>query len=250
MASPDEDDIPPPKCECPEHANHERWVISYADFVTLLFALFVVLYASSVTDLKKLKRVRISMGRAFGPSVGLGPAASTPAESPDTQPDQVSSLDAHQYAPIFGALAESLDDPVRTKASLAALKRELDRALAATGLRSRAKTGLGESGLVLAFNGDGLFLPGGAELVSGAATILKIMADHVNKRGGALVIEAAINRSQRRLGAAREGAIIDQFTLRHKVAKEKVVSVGRPQKTHAKWGQGVKLRIMLIAFAE
>ena len=32
-----------------EHQNHERWVISYADLVTLLFALFVVLYAPLLT---------------------------------------------------------------------------------------------------------------------------------------------------------------------------------------------------------
>ena len=35
------------------HANHERWLVSYADFITLLFAFFVVLYASSQADKKK-----------------------------------------------------------------------------------------------------------------------------------------------------------------------------------------------------
>ena len=38
-----------------EHVNHERWVISFADMMTLLFALFVVLYAMGVQDLEKLK---------------------------------------------------------------------------------------------------------------------------------------------------------------------------------------------------
>ena len=35
------------------HANHERWLVSYADFITLMFAFFVVLYASSQTDIRK-----------------------------------------------------------------------------------------------------------------------------------------------------------------------------------------------------
>ena len=37
----------------PEHVNHERWLVSYADFITLLFAFFVVLFASSQSDKKK-----------------------------------------------------------------------------------------------------------------------------------------------------------------------------------------------------
>lgn len=37
-----------------EHENHERWLVSYADFITLLFAFFVVMYAVSRVDNKKL----------------------------------------------------------------------------------------------------------------------------------------------------------------------------------------------------
>ena len=40
----------------PEHVNHERWLISYADFITLLFAFFVVMFASSSSDANKLGR--------------------------------------------------------------------------------------------------------------------------------------------------------------------------------------------------
>jgi len=40
-----------------EHANHERWLISYADFITLLFAFFVVMFASSQTDKSKAQQV-------------------------------------------------------------------------------------------------------------------------------------------------------------------------------------------------
>jgi chemotaxis protein MotB len=40
-----------------EHENHERWLVSYADFITLLFAFFVVLYATSRVDKQKLVQV-------------------------------------------------------------------------------------------------------------------------------------------------------------------------------------------------
>ena len=39
-----------------EHENHERWLVSYADFITLLFAFFVVMYSVSKVDNKKLSQ--------------------------------------------------------------------------------------------------------------------------------------------------------------------------------------------------
>jgi chemotaxis protein MotB len=48
-----------------EHANHERWLVSYADFITLLFAFFVVLYGMSAVDAKKMKQVAFSFQQAF-----------------------------------------------------------------------------------------------------------------------------------------------------------------------------------------
>jgi chemotaxis protein MotB len=44
-----------------EHVNHERWIISYADFVTLMFALFVAMYAISLKDRNSGKRVAESV---------------------------------------------------------------------------------------------------------------------------------------------------------------------------------------------
>jgi chemotaxis protein MotB len=44
-----------------EHENHERWLVSWADFMTLLFALFVVLYAVGQTDNKKASQVTQSI---------------------------------------------------------------------------------------------------------------------------------------------------------------------------------------------
>lgn len=48
-----------------EHENHERWIIPYADMVTLLFAFFVVMYSISQQDLAKLKNVSSAVQEAF-----------------------------------------------------------------------------------------------------------------------------------------------------------------------------------------
>ena len=47
------------------HANHERWLVSYADFITLLFAFFVVLYASSQMDNKKVAQIAAAIQGGF-----------------------------------------------------------------------------------------------------------------------------------------------------------------------------------------
>lgn len=47
------------------HANHERWLVSYADFITLLFAFFTTMYAISTVDAQKLRRMAESVQGAF-----------------------------------------------------------------------------------------------------------------------------------------------------------------------------------------
>jgi chemotaxis protein MotB len=48
-----------------EHVNHERWLISYADFITLLFAFFVVMYSVSSVNEGKYKVMSDSLQAAF-----------------------------------------------------------------------------------------------------------------------------------------------------------------------------------------
>lgn len=50
----------------PEHVNHERWLVSYADFITLLFAFFVVMFAVSQVDSKKMGRFTEAFSKAVG----------------------------------------------------------------------------------------------------------------------------------------------------------------------------------------
>jgi chemotaxis protein MotB len=57
-----------------EHENHERWLVSYADFITLLFAFFVVLYSISRVDNKRMIQVvqSIKFAMHFKGSGGVG----------------------------------------------------------------------------------------------------------------------------------------------------------------------------------
>ncbi|MBU1567839.1 MAG: OmpA family protein [Proteobacteria bacterium] len=69
-----------------KHANHERWLVSYADFITLLFAVFVTLYAMSQTDKKKVDQVAASYRSAFGISAGQGTSSTNILNSSDIMP--------------------------------------------------------------------------------------------------------------------------------------------------------------------
>lgn len=53
------------KQKCPEFENHERWLVSYADMVTLLFAVFVVLYSLNMSASKDEKKAAGSMQESF-----------------------------------------------------------------------------------------------------------------------------------------------------------------------------------------
>jgi chemotaxis protein MotB len=65
-----------PEAAPPE--NHERWIVSYADMVTLLFALFVVLFAISDSNPRKLLLVQQSLDRAFNVGVLSGVSGGSP----------------------------------------------------------------------------------------------------------------------------------------------------------------------------
>ncbi len=56
----------------PEHVNHERWLVSYADFITLLFAFFVVMFAVSQVDSKRMGRFTEAFSKAVGADIFPG----------------------------------------------------------------------------------------------------------------------------------------------------------------------------------
>jgi chemotaxis protein MotB len=63
-----------------EHENHERWLITYADMITLLMVLFIVLFSMSRLDLAKYEKLKASLSGGFnGPVDGGGPGGRSAA---------------------------------------------------------------------------------------------------------------------------------------------------------------------------
>lgn len=100
----------------PEHVNHERWLVSYADFITLLFAFFTTLYAISTVDAKKAGKLVFSLRAVFD----LDPFASDkPVLGADsTEPPSVSGHIAPRLRPIRVAGIPSAKQPRKRMAQL------------------------------------------------------------------------------------------------------------------------------------
>jgi chemotaxis protein MotB len=77
----------------PEHENLERWLVSYADFMTLLFATFTALYAMAQTDAAKLKDVGAAIREGFAEQSILSGIKSIMEgkSAPSANPDPIAS---------------------------------------------------------------------------------------------------------------------------------------------------------------
>ena len=92
----------------------DRWLISYADFITLLFAFFVVLYAVAQNDRTKVRDVSDSVKRAFGgvaATVRHGPAAAI-STLPKPEPKSVEPVAPDELAPSYAHLKQQLQQEI------------------------------------------------------------------------------------------------------------------------------------------
>jgi chemotaxis protein MotB len=132
--------------------NHERWLVSYADFITLLFAFFVVMFASSQVDKGKIGKLAVAIQMAFK-DLGIFP---TPSSRSPGRPTTGPPTDA--LPPIT-----NLFDP-RSMANLAKLQKELAQALSGEIQRGEVAMKVGREGLVVSLREVGFFDSGSAEV--------------------------------------------------------------------------------------
>lgn len=90
-----------------EHENHERWLVSYADFITLLFAFFVVMYSVSSVNEGKYRTVSESIKAALNP-VASQPASRLPFHVGDSKPHVISPDLAPINEPAIRRIREML----------------------------------------------------------------------------------------------------------------------------------------------
>ncbi|MDE3188314.1 MAG: OmpA family protein [Acidobacteriota bacterium] len=137
--------------------SHERWLVSYADFITLLFAFFVVLYAFAKADQKKQVQVSAAIDTAFH-SLGIFPdAARRPARG-----HSAASGAERPVIPMNIVMGEDALSPARVKDDLNQMHRELQQTLSNQIARHTVSIQMGRYGLVISLREAGFFPSGSA----------------------------------------------------------------------------------------
>jgi chemotaxis protein MotB len=90
-----------------EHENHERWLVSYADFITLLFAFFVVMYSVSSVNEGKYRTVSESIKTALNPINSI-PASRLPFTVGNAKPKTIPSDSVGTNDPVIRRMREIL----------------------------------------------------------------------------------------------------------------------------------------------
>lgn len=273
-----------------EHVNHEAWAIPYADMVTLLMALFLMLFAMSTIDLKKFEAIAASLNGELG---GAGDAIQ-PLEGDTGGPDPIdlegSGGDRKNPGPNnangSNPIAPSVN-PIDTKAERAveALEREeqltharlvedrsLDRVRAKV-QHSARRAGLGGAiglertarGLVVTVVSDEvLFEPGSARLQTAGRKVLGVVANAVRGLPNNLMVEGHTDNrpistpefpSNWELSTERATQVLRELVERRNIPASRVSAAGygehRPVATNATAaGRAHNRRVELVVLSE
>ena len=141
-----------------EHENHERWLVSYADFITLLFAFFVVMYAISSVNEGKYRVLSDSISSAFrsvpgttaGAMVQVNPSAPMPVSIPFKKPQVVNIKGDEQR--------------IQNRELLRSKAKEITEALAPLVQQGQVRVTEGALGITVEINASVLFDSGEARL--------------------------------------------------------------------------------------
>ena len=213
-----------------EHENLERWMVSYSDFVTLLFATFVVLYALSQVDLSEYTKLEDGMKKAFN--------------NPSLISGQVSIFDNQGTTILDNTSADSFVAPlmleyVSQKYEEQAYKeiKEKIEQMTKNGDLEGVEAKITNEGLVITFKNDFVFFSGSAALTEKAtklldnigATISEKFALHYIKVEGHTdnqPINTYLYPSNWELSSARSSSIIRYLSSRFKFMPNIFSAVG------------------------
>jgi len=176
------------------HPSHERWLVSYADFITLLFAFFVVLYASSQVDQRKVGKLALAIQVAFQ-EMGIFQASTSQVPLDLREPMPFSPVQTVENASRNANLGQMVSRPHgalgggNENGDLAQLQAELETALASEIQRKEIAMRREPDGLIISLREVGFFESGSAQMKAGSQSAFDRIAAMLRQRDYRLRIE-------------------------------------------------------------
>jgi chemotaxis protein MotB len=241
-----------------EEANNERWLLTYADMITLLMALFMVLFSISSVNISKVQSLQESLRAAFsGDILPGGKALAKPGASANSS-SAPSSVDLQSIVPVTANTATNLQSSAthgaasHTAVSLATpshlqaanaeasvfahIKKLIDEYAAKHGFRSSVHTVIESRGLVIRVLTDDLLFPSGSAtlqarsfgLLSEIGQLLNVDQSHpIDVEGNTddVPIRSVQFPSNWELSTSRASTVV-RFLIEHGVGAARLTAVG------------------------
>jgi len=235
-----------------EHVNHERWLVSYSDMITVLMALFIVLFAISQVDQEKYIALRDSLAEGFQDQTGTesildGTAGTLDGRSvvpeSSTQEGTAGMVNADQGLGDQGTEPSPQDDP--DAETVAAARKEaahlddirdvIQRRLDKAGLGDAVRFRVNERGLVLGLVADDVFFAAAsADMTATARRVLDIAGPTLRDVGEQISVEGHANvlpvsgryATNWELSADRATQVLRHLVEKDRVPGTRIMAVG------------------------
>ena len=238
------------KHEEEEHENHERWAVSYADMMTVLVGLFIVLYAMSNVDQVKYEQLRSSLAEGFGngqPSILEGNAGVldgverfeiSPSLREDVAEAQagpaVEDPDSPEEADTTAADARTLRLAEEEYGRLEGIASQIANALDDEGLADRVRFRITERGLFIGMVADDVFFsPDAARLTDTAEAVVDTIApvlvsldEEISVEGHANVLPSSRYPTNWELSSDRATQVLRRLVETGRIPGNRIAAVG------------------------
>jgi len=216
-----------------EHVNHERWLVSYADMITLLMVLFVVLYAMGQTDKSKLEQLRTSLQRAFSVEVLRGTEATSLRGSSGESliPPPVPLAITQEIIAMTGV---TTPDP-RMTSTLHEVREALIQVPIPSETSGSVEVGASREGIVISLAGNMLFDSGKSDLKPRGMTLLDTLAERLRTMPNEIRVEGHTDNipiatplypSNWELSSARATTVGRYLAEHSEIAPQRLIAAG------------------------